>query len=257
MWVTSSLKWSNDQIRNQTTVFGTCAFLSNAFLIPWLLRKMSALGFTTLANLFIFLAFVAYGGGELLRSLGGDHWPGAALLSGLDGQQVNGAHGICCYLPVAFLAPGVNGGSQLAVRAVASGLANEAGIGKGEFSAWLNNMRAITVALASFSYGSYYAWCEARGGSPFGPRPRAFPPSESSWWLVGILGGLVPQLLVWSLPKSVFDGGAAKKEERKEEPKKQQEEERKSSEESEDPEMDEALEYRANMMAIQGVKNKQ
>ena len=45
--------------------------------------------------------------------------------------------------------PGVNGNNTHAVKALAGTLAAAQGIGKGEFSAWLNNLRAICTSLGA------------------------------------------------------------------------------------------------------------
>merc|ERR1711964_877954 len=61
-------------------------------------------------------------------------------------------------------AAGVNGNNTHAVRALVSSLADLEGIGKGEFSGWLNNVRTVSVSvfqLASAT-GGRAAW---RGSS--------------------------------------------------------------------------------------------
>ena len=44
--------------------------------------------------------------------------------------------------------PGVNGASASAVKSMATDRCIAAGIGRGELSAWLNNLRAIVLATA-------------------------------------------------------------------------------------------------------------
>ena len=70
-----------------------------------------------------------------------------------------GTNHLFFWLGIPVLAPGVNGASAHAVKAVAGALAVNEGYGKGEYSGWLMNMRAISTAIATVSYGSYYAWC--------------------------------------------------------------------------------------------------
>jgi hypothetical protein len=50
---------------------------------------------------------------------------------------------------------GVNGNSTHAVKALAGGLATNAGLGKGEFSAMLNNMRSILHVLGALAMGNW------------------------------------------------------------------------------------------------------
>ena len=55
--------------------------------------------------------------------------------------------------------------------------APEEGMGKGEFSAWTNNLRALAGAAAPVIIGNYYSWCLKKKVSTDGmgtpdPNPR-------------------------------------------------------------------------------------
>lgn len=54
-------------------------------------------------------------------------------------------HGVCSRLP------GVNGASATALKSISTDLATAEGFGKGEFSAWSNNLRALAGAAATAS----------------------------------------------------------------------------------------------------------
>jgi len=56
------------------------------------------------------------------------------------------------------------------------------------------NMRAISTAACTVLYGAWYGWCADTGRW-----------TGSVWWLLGICGGLLPQLVVWTMPKSAFE----------------------------------------------------
>merc|ERR1712232_547710 len=88
-------------------------------------------------------------------------------------------------LAVPLLLPGVNGASSTALKAVATDRATAEGFGKGEFSAWSNNLRAMACAAATVIYGNYYAWAKTCGISP-----------GSTYALAGVFGAVLPELLL-------------------------------------------------------------
>ena len=93
-----------------------------------------------------------------------------------------------------IISPGVNGSSSHAVKALAGALAEKEGYGRGEFSAWINNLRAIATACCTVLYSRWYSIATARGLW-----------AGSVWWVAGLLGGLLPQLLVWAAPASDYE----------------------------------------------------
>merc|ERR1712178_240306 len=97
---------------------------------PWMLRNLSARGFTTTTNLLNAFAFLTRG------------------------LKASSALFLVMMLP---MLPGVNGASATSLKAVAQDLATSQGFGKGEFSAWVNNLRALAGSVAPVLYGQYYA----------------------------------------------------------------------------------------------------
>ena len=96
------------------------------------------------------------------------------------------AYLVCCM--------GVNGSNTHAVKALAGALAIRDGYGRGEFSGWMMNMRAISTSACTLLYGAWYGWCADTGRW-----------TGSVWWLLGLLGGLLPQLVVWRMSPKSFD----------------------------------------------------
>jgi hypothetical protein len=81
------------------------------------------------------------------------------------------------YIGYAICCAGVNGSNTHAVKAMAGALAVKDGYGRGEYSGWVQNLRAISTALATVAYG---VWCVAhcptcRNHGAFWPPPgRAY-----------------------------------------------------------------------------------
>ena len=84
---------------------------------------------------------------------------------------------------IPIISPEVNGSSSHAVKALAAPAEKE-GYGRGEFSAWINNLRAIATACCTVLYSRWYSLRDGRGCG------------RGVWWVAGLLGGLLPQLLV-------------------------------------------------------------
>lgn len=157
-------KWSKEFMAGYFALWGACASFSGMFLSPFLLKRMSSLGFTTVANLGVTLGHVfGYGFQEQTRNM---LWA----------------------LPL--LLPGINGNNAVGIKALAGGLAIKHGMGKGEFSGWLSNMRAITTGLAAVGSGLWYARAQDNRLGKL--------PVKSVWWLIAFFGGLLPQLLCWT-----------------------------------------------------------
>merc|ERR1712217_181261 len=81
--------------------------------------------------------------------------------------------------------PGANGARGTALKAIAADCATSEGFGKGEFSAWTNNLRAIACAIATVFYGNYYAWSKTHGV-----------PAGSTYALAGMFGAVVPEVIL-------------------------------------------------------------
>jgi hypothetical protein len=101
--------------------------------------------------------------------------------------------GWCEWRSIPLQLLGVNGNSTHAIKALAGALAVDAGLGKGEFSAYLNNMRSIVHVLGALAMGNWYA-C-------FQESPRFLKPG-SVWFFAGLMGGILPTLLAWTLETS-------------------------------------------------------
>merc|ERR1719162_1081957 len=79
--------------------------------------------------------------------------------------------------------PGVNAASGTVLRALSTEKAVHEGFGKGEFSAWTNNLRAVVSAVAPVIYGNLYA-----------SMSKTFP--SVGFLAVGILGAGIPEILL-------------------------------------------------------------
>lgn len=158
IWKRSHLKWTIEGSRNFVVTYGVLCVVAGALLTPPLLSRLSARNFTSLTNHTNALGFFLRGAAE--RS-----W--VFLLA---------------MLP---LLPGVNGASASALKALSADLAAAEGFGKGEFSAWTNNLRALSGSAAPVLFGQCYAWCLRRGIYP-----------GSVFALAGFIGALLPEALL-------------------------------------------------------------
>mmetsp|Transcript_6599 Transcript_6599/g.14351 ORF Transcript_6599/g.14351 Transcript_6599/m.14351 type:complete len:449 (-) Transcript_6599:59-1405(-) len=158
IWKRDHLKWSIESSRNFVMAYGALNIWAGAQLTPTMLKKMSIRQFTTVTNLLNALGFFMRGAAEKT-------W--------------------VFLLAVPPMLPGVNGASASALRAPITDRADTEGFGKGEFSAWVNNLRGIAGTLAAVLYGNYYAWARKRG----------IPPG-STFAVAGVVGALLPQLLL-------------------------------------------------------------
>lgn len=166
MWSRNNLKWDVGMIANFLAGWGGAVSACGMFLSPYLLKRMSAKAYTTFTNICVLLGVSVWG-------LGG---------------------GTNMFIGIPLLAPGVNGNNTHAVKGLAGALATAHGLGKGEFSAWLNNMRAVSVAAGAYLYGQYYARCMEQGAY-----------AGRVWWLSGVFGAIIPQVIVWSMPQSAWE----------------------------------------------------
>ncbi|CAE7211529.1 unnamed protein product [Symbiodinium microadriaticum] len=157
-WIRDHLKWSVMQVRNFIVGYGLLCTATGASATPWMLKNLSARGFTTATNM---LNAAAFG----LRGLA----PSSLLFLTM----------------MVSMLPGVNGASATALKAVAQDIATSQGFGKGEFSAWVNNLRALAGSVAPVLYGQVYAAAEKRGGNP-----------GLTFALAGAVGALLPQAVL-------------------------------------------------------------
>lgn len=163
IWKRNHLNWSIESSRNFVSLYGFLCIAAGMVLTPKLLAGMSARGFTSFTNLTTALGFFIRG--ALAKS-----W--------------------IFLLGTAFMLPGVNGSSATALRSISVSLATKEGFGKGEFSAWVNNLRALAGSAAPMIFGNYYAWCVRRGVHP-----------GSVYMVGGALGALLPEALLRLISK--------------------------------------------------------
>lgn len=157
IWMRENLGWSIEGSRNFVVGYGTLCVASGVSLTPYLLRKLSARAFTSFTNFTNAFGFI------------------------LRGQE----HAACFILAILPMLPGVNGSSARALQALATDRATSEGFGKGEFSAWSNNLRALIGALAPVIYGNYYAWARRKGVPP-----------GTVFMLAALLGAVLPEMLL-------------------------------------------------------------
>jgi len=163
-WIRDKLQWSVTDIRNFIFSYGLLCLLTGATATPWMLKNLSARSFTTATNLLNFFAF------------------------SVRGMVASTPLFLVAMLP---MLPGVNGASATALKAVAQDLATAQGFGKGEFSAWVNNLRALAGSAAPVLYGQVYAAASKHGRNP-----------GHVFALAGLIGALLPQLLLVQMPDS-------------------------------------------------------
>jgi len=157
IWKRNHLKMTVSESRNFIVGYGTMCALSGALLGPRLVAGMTNRGYTSFTNLTNTLAF---------------------LIRGTERKWLF----ILAALP---MLPGVNGSSALKLQARCQKLAREEGFFPGEFSAWLNNLRALASVVCPVLIGNYYSWCLKSGFFP-----------GSVYWLLGFMGAVAPELLL-------------------------------------------------------------
>ena len=136
IWQREHLGWDIFGMRNFTSTYGMACVVTGALLTPRLLHELSPRAFTSLTN-----ATNAFG--FLLR-----------------GASENAFVFWCAIVP---LLPGVNAASTQAFKSLVTSRAIAAGVGRGELSAWINNLRALCSAAAPVLYGNAYAFLRERG----------------------------------------------------------------------------------------------
>merc|ERR1719204_189179 len=132
MWARNNLKWPLETIRNYVSLWGGCSVASGVLQMI-IASKLSLWTYTVFTSLCV----------------------GSALT--IQGLKPRGIY-MWAALPVVL--PGVNAGTALMLKRVQMNVAVSSGVGQGEFSAWVNNMRGLATALAPWIYGQWYAFCE-------------------------------------------------------------------------------------------------
>jgi len=168
-WIRDKLHWNVTDVRNFITSYGLLCLLTGYTATPRMLKALSARGFTTATNLLNLFAFSVRG-----------IVPSTPLF-------------LAALIP---MLPGVNGASATALKSVANDIASVQGFGKGEFSAWVNNLRALAGSAAPVIYGQVYAAAEKYGRNP-----------GHVFALAGVLGALIPQLVLQGMPESELRPG--------------------------------------------------
>ncbi|CAE7180804.1 bglX [Symbiodinium pilosum] len=158
LWKREHLKWTVGESRNFVMIYGTLSILSGVYVTPFFLKNLTARGFTSATNMLNLLGF-------LLRGAREKSW--------------------IFLLAVLPMLPGVNGASATALKSISTDLATAEGFGKGEFSAWTNNLRALAGAVATVLYGNYYSWCKRTGIS-----------AGTTFALAGLIGAALPELIL-------------------------------------------------------------
>uniref|UniRef100_A0A7S1R9X5 Uncharacterized protein n=1 Tax=Alexandrium catenella TaxID=2925 RepID=A0A7S1R9X5_ALECA len=159
IWKREHLKWSIRGSRNFVVAHGILTVLSSVLLIPHLLKTRSPRAFTAVTDCANFAGFCLRGVAEA---------PIVFVLANL------------------LALPGVNGASAAALKALSSDLAASEHFGRGEFSAWVNSLRAVAGSAAPVLYGNYYAWARRRGAPP-----------GTVFMLAAIVGAVLPQVILW------------------------------------------------------------
>jgi hypothetical protein len=157
VWQREHLKWDAFGMRDFTVTYGILCFLAGQFLTPTLLRNITGRNFTSLTNILNAFGFIMRGATEIPIIF---WW---------------------CIVP---MLPGVNGASASAVKSMATDRCIAAGVGRGELSAWLNNLRALVLAVAPVIYGNFYAFCVSN---------KIYP--GITFTIAAIFGAIIPEIL--------------------------------------------------------------
>merc|ERR1719215_336577 len=160
-WMRDHLKWDVETVRNFVVGYGALCTASGMLITPRLLKQNSKRAFTTITNMLNFIGFAG-------RGYKAQAW--------------------CWLLFMIPMLPGVNAASATALKSYSSELARREGFGNGEFSAWVNNLRAIVASIAPMIYGQVYAFLEKAGMNP-----------GHTFALAGLVGALTPEILMQTM----------------------------------------------------------
>ena len=157
LWLTSAVGMSMRSWSNFAMAY-SCCMIAGGQVAALLIKWIGRRGYTTLSNLTNLLGYACWSQPKLLPM----------------------------WLGLAILLPGINAVGTSASKAMAVDLASAQGIGKGEFMSYFGNMRAITVIVAPLAYNALY---------DFSRRASNSAPIGTTWYLVALVGGLIPELL--------------------------------------------------------------
>lgn len=158
-WMREHIKWGVDGIKNYVVAYGLLCIATGKYLTPWLMEKTTARGFTTFTDLLQAVAYFFRGSSETA-------WMWLAT--------------------VPLVLPGVNGNTALRLKSLATDRATSEGFGKGEFSAWSNNLRALAGSVSPVIIGNWYAMTQRKGL-----------PAGTVYYLLAVLGALLPEALLY------------------------------------------------------------
>lgn len=158
IWMREHLGWGVSMTRNYIVTYGALCIYSGTSITPRLLKAFSARAFTTITNLLTALTYFVRGASPTALA-----WLGT----------------------VPIILPGVNGNTAQALKALATDRAAAEGFGKGEFSAWSNNLRALAGSVAPVLLGNVYALS----------RRKSWPPG-AAYFVLAVVGALLPELLL-------------------------------------------------------------
>lgn len=156
-YIRNEVGFGADQITAYLTSWGVACFCSGKYLVKAVVRAVGPRVYTDIAMTTNALAHLVLG-----------------LVP----------HGWAVWAYVALLTPGINNLSAAAIKSQAAAHAIAGGMGKGEFSAAMASLRAVTFVLAPTAWGAIYAAC-VRAGRPPG----------LSLVGAGLVGAVLPALL--------------------------------------------------------------
>uniref|UniRef100_A0A7S1LUZ7 Major facilitator superfamily (MFS) profile domain-containing protein n=1 Tax=Alexandrium catenella TaxID=2925 RepID=A0A7S1LUZ7_ALECA len=163
IWKRQHLGWTVEGSRNFVVAYGTLCIIAGLKITPLFLKTLSAKSFTSCTNLTNMLGFLLRGSTQIT-------W--------------------VFLLAILPMLPGVNGASTSALKALAQDHATAEGFGKGEFSAYQNNLRALASAVAPVMIGNYYAWCRQKSVNV-----------GTTFMMGALIGCVLPELAMRSLMK--------------------------------------------------------
>mmetsp|Transcript_112956 Transcript_112956/g.205758 ORF Transcript_112956/g.205758 Transcript_112956/m.205758 type:complete len:455 (-) Transcript_112956:130-1494(-) len=157
-WMREHIKWNINKIRNYVVAYGALCIGTGTYLTPYLIKNTTTRGFTVLTDMLQAVSYILRGSSETAMM-----W----------------------LATVPLILPGVNANTALRLKSLAADHAKAEGFGKGEFSAWINNLRALSSSLSPVIYGNWYAMSQKRGL-----------PAGTVYHVAAILGALLPEALL-------------------------------------------------------------
>jgi len=159
IFLKSHVGWGVKGLQGWLQLYGFTSFVAGVTLTPRMVKRFHARAFTSITNMANLFAYIA--------------------------RSFTENKGLMFMLSAVPLLPGGNGLSATALKAISADRATDDGFGKGEFSGLFNNLRALVGAATPMLVGQYYAWTRKNGVY-----------AGSTYLLFGLLGGLLPELLM-------------------------------------------------------------